>query len=79
MPVKMPINRTKREITSKMVCNRSASFIAGKKLTKIFDLLFLIDNWDRKTENAAIVANDIVAYVERDMRIWKLIQIEDIS
>ena len=44
IPVKMPIKRTKREITSKIVCNRSASFIAGKKLTKIFDLLFLIDN-----------------------------------
>ena len=35
-------------------------------------------NWDKKTEKAAIVANDIVAYVESDIRIWKLIQAEDI-
>ena len=69
IPVKMPMKRTKREITSKIVCNRSASFIAGKKLTKIFDFLFLIDNWDRKTDKAAMVAKDIVAYVESDIRI----------
>ena len=41
MPVKMPIKRTKREITSKIVCNRSASFIAGKKLTKYLIFYFI--------------------------------------